>query len=117
MAVVSFSSLMVVLVGRWAIVPSFMFFVVLGNSASGGAVAPPLLPPPFAFLSQWLPSGATVTALRQAVYFPADQHVHPVAALATRATVLFATDAPGLAPARQEPGRPLTPRRSGRRGR
>ena len=87
-AVASFTSLMVVLVDRWAILPSWLFFVVLGNSSSGGAVAPPLLPRPFAFVSQWLPSGATVTALRTAVYFPADQHVRPIAVLATWATVL-----------------------------
>jgi len=89
-AVASFTSLMVVLVGRWAILPSWLFFIVLGNSSSGGAVAPPLLPPPFALISQWLPSGATVTALRDAVYFPADQHVRPIAVLAIWATALFA---------------------------
>jgi hypothetical protein len=89
LAVASFTSLMTVLVGRWAILPSWLFFVVLGNSSSGGAVAPPLLPAPFAFVSQWLPSGATVTALREAVYFPAYQHADPVAVLATWATGLF----------------------------
>jgi hypothetical protein len=90
LAVASFASLMAALLGRWAILPTFLFFVVLGNSASGGAVAPPLLPPPFAFVSQWLPSGATVTALREAVYFPAYQHAHPIVVLATWATALFA---------------------------
>ena len=35
-------------------------------------------------------SGATVTALRDAVYFPANQHIHPIAVLATWATVLIA---------------------------
>jgi hypothetical protein len=89
-AVASFTSLMAVLIGRWAMVPTWLFFVVLGNSASGGAVAPPLLPPPFALVSKWLPSGATVTALREAVYFPAYQHAHPIVVLATWATVLFA---------------------------
>ena len=88
-AAASFTSLMTVLIGRWAVLPTWLFFVVLGNSASGGAVAPPLLPRPLAFVSQWLPSGATVTALREAVYFPADQHVQPIAVLATWATVLF----------------------------
>jgi hypothetical protein len=88
-AVASFTSLMSVLVGRWAILPSWLFFVVLGNSSSGGAVAPPLLPTGFAFVSQWLPSGATVTALREAVYFPTFQHVQAIAVLATWATVLF----------------------------
>jgi hypothetical protein len=89
-AVASFASLMVVLIGRWALVPTWLFFAVLGNTASGGAVAPPLLPRPYAFVSQWLPSGATVTALREAVYFPAYQDAHPIAVLATWATALFA---------------------------
>jgi hypothetical protein len=89
LGVASFTSLMAVLIGRWAVLPTWLFFVVLGNSSSGGAVAPPLLPRPFAFVSQWLPSGATVTALREAVYFPADQHARPILVLATWATVLF----------------------------
>jgi hypothetical protein len=89
-AVASFASLMSVLVGRWAIVPIWLFFVILGNASSGGAVAPPLLPPPFAFVSQWLPSGATVTAIRNAVYFPDEQHARPILVLATWATALFA---------------------------
>jgi hypothetical protein len=90
LAVASFCSLMVVLIGRWAIVPTWLFFVVLGNSSSGGAVAPPLLPAPFAFVSQWLPSGATVTSLRNAVYFPTYQHAQPIAVLAVWAAALFA---------------------------
>jgi len=73
---------MIVLIRRWAIFPTFLLFVVLGNSSSGGAVAPPLLPPPLAIVSEWLPSGATVTALREAVYFHGNQHVLPFAVLA-----------------------------------
>jgi hypothetical protein len=88
-AVSSFASLMAVLVGRWAILPTWLFFVILGNTSSGGAVSPPLLPAPFAFVSQWLPSGATVTALRDAVYFGDYQHVRPIAVLAAWATALF----------------------------
>lgn len=88
-AAASFASLMSVLIGPWAIVPTWGFFVILGNSSSGGAVAPPLLPEPIAFVSQWLPSGATVTALRNAVYFPDHQHWQPIAVLATWAIVLF----------------------------
>jgi hypothetical protein len=87
--VASFTSLMSELIGRWAILPTWSFFVILGNTSSGGAVSPPLLPPPFAFISQWLPSGATVTALRDAVYFTDYQHVRPIAVLATWATLLF----------------------------
>jgi hypothetical protein len=46
LAVASFSSLMAVVIGRWAILPTWLFFVILGNTSSGGAVSPPLLPPP-----------------------------------------------------------------------
>jgi hypothetical protein len=89
LAVASFASVMTLLLGRWAIVPVWLFFVVLGNSSSGGAVSPPLLPAPFAFISQWLPSGATVTALRDAIYFPGYQHLRPVVILAAWAAALF----------------------------
>jgi hypothetical protein len=89
-AVASFASLAAVLFGRWSIVPTWLFFVVLGNSSSGGAVAPPLLPHPFAIISQWLPSGATVEALRNAVYFGRHQHIQPVAVSAGWAVALFA---------------------------
>jgi hypothetical protein len=88
-AVASFASLMSVLTGRWAILPTWLFFVILGNASSGGAVAPPLLPPLFAFVSQWLPSGATVSALRDAVYFRGYQHARPIVVLSAWAAVLF----------------------------
>ncbi|HEY6762054.1 MAG TPA: hypothetical protein VI318_21315 [Baekduia sp.] len=90
LAVASFASTAAVLLGRWAILPTWLFFVVLGNSSSGGAVSPPLLPQPFAFVSQWLPSGATVTSLRDAIYFYNFQHLRPLLVLGTWATVLFA---------------------------
>jgi hypothetical protein len=90
LAVTSFALAMAVLLGRWAILPVWLFFVVLGNSSSGGAVSPPLLPEPFAFVSQWLPSGATVTSLRDAIYFPGHQHARPLLVLTAWATVLFA---------------------------
>ena len=89
LAVASFASIMSVLIGRWAIVPTWLFFVVLGNSSSGGAVSPPLLPPPFAFVSQWLPSGATVTSLRNGIYFPGYEHARPIVVLMGWAAGLF----------------------------
>lgn len=89
LAVASFASLMVVLIGRWAILPIWLFFVVLGNSSSGGAVSPPLLPAPFAFVSQWLPSGATVTSLRDAIYFSDYQRARPLLVLTAWAVALF----------------------------
>jgi hypothetical protein len=79
--VAAFASAMAVLVGRWAIMPTFLLFMVLGNTSSGGAVAPPLLPSLFAVLSRWLPSGVTVTALRDGIYFPSYQHARPVVVL------------------------------------
>jgi hypothetical protein len=90
LAVASFASLASVVFGRWAILPTWLFFVILGNSSSGGAVAPPLLPRPFAVISQWLPSGATVTALRNAVYFRDYQQTEPIVVLAAWAAALFA---------------------------
>jgi Protein of unknown function (DUF3533) len=90
LAVTSFASVMTVLIGRWAILPVWLFFVVLGNSSSGGAVSPALLPGPFAAISQWLPSGATVTSLRDAIYFNGFQHTRPILVLATWAAALFA---------------------------
>jgi hypothetical protein len=86
----SFASTMIDLVGRWAIVPTWLFFVVLGNASSGGAVSSPLLPQPFALVSEWLPSGAAVTSLRNAVYFHPYQHAQPIAVLAAWAAGSFA---------------------------
>jgi len=105
-AAASFASLASVLIGRWAVLPTWLFFVILGNSASGGAVAPPLLPRPLAFVSQWLPSGATVTALREAIYFPTHQHAQPIAVLATWATALFTAMLVVSRRLRRSPGTP-----------
>jgi hypothetical protein len=82
LTVAAFTSTMAVLIGPWAIVPTFLLFIVLGNTSSGGAVAPPLLPRLFETVSQWLPSGATVTALRDTIYFHSYQHMRPLAVLA-----------------------------------
>ncbi|MCW2631530.1 MAG: hypothetical protein JWR88_492 [Pseudonocardia sp.] len=106
LAVASFTSLMAVVMGRWAILSTWLFFVVLGNSSSGGAVAPPLLPPAFAFVSQWLPSGATVTALRDAVYFPTYQHPRPILVLAAWATALLVAMVVVSRRLRRSPGDP-----------
>lgn len=89
LAVASFTSLMIELIGRWAILPTWLFFVILGNASSGGAVASALLPQPFAFISRWLPSGATVSALRNAIYFRDYQHARPFVVLSVWAIGLF----------------------------
>ena len=72
-----FCSTMLVLVGRWAIIPTWTLFVILGNTSSGGAVAQPLLPPFYAFIGRFLPPGATVSIVRTAVYFRRDRHLEP----------------------------------------
>lgn len=61
--------------------PTWLLFVVLGNTSSGGAVAPPLLPAFHAFIGRWLSPGATVEALRGAIYFRGHQHLEPYAVL------------------------------------
>jgi hypothetical protein len=40
-------------------------------------------------MSQWLPSGAAVEALRNVIYFGEYQHVHPVAVSGCWAGALF----------------------------
>jgi hypothetical protein len=44
-------------------------FVVVGDPSSGGSTAPELLPNPWRDISQGLPPGAAVTAMRDIVYF------------------------------------------------
>ena len=70
-------SALIVLVDRWAILPTWLLFVVLGNTSAGGAVAPPLMPPVWAFIGRFLPPGATVNIIRTAAYFRNDQRPGP----------------------------------------
>ncbi|MEV5607234.1 ABC transporter permease [Streptomyces sp. NPDC052225] len=67
---------------RWAMIPTWGLLVLLGNPASGGAVAPPLLPTVIGRVGQWLPPGASVNAQHTAVYFQGDQHAFPFLVLA-----------------------------------
>ncbi len=73
-----FNSTMITLFGRWAIIPTWGFFVAVGNASSGGAVAPPLLPSFYGFIGRFLPAGATVEIIRNASYFPGHQHAEPI---------------------------------------
>ncbi len=73
----SFNSTMLVLIHRWAIIPTWLVFILLGNTSSGGAVSASLLPQPFAFFNHALPSGATVSAIHAATYFPHNQRPLP----------------------------------------
>ena len=68
---------MIVLTGRWAVIPTWLLFI-LGNTSPGGAVAPPLLPQPYASSAASCP-GATVGIVRTAVYFRQKQHLEPLA--------------------------------------
>jgi hypothetical protein len=77
----SFNSAMLVLIHRWAIIPTWLVFILLGNTSSGGAVSASLLPQPFAFFNHALPSGATVSAIHAATYFPYNQRPLPFVVL------------------------------------
>ena len=46
-----------------------ILFLVIGNPASGGSSAPELLPAFWRQLSELLPPGAAITAVRDVVYF------------------------------------------------
>jgi hypothetical protein len=72
-----FNSTMLVLFGRWAIIPTWLMFIAFGNAWSGGAVAPALLPAVYAFIGRFMPSGATVSILHNAAYFRQTQQVEP----------------------------------------
>ncbi|MEW5812478.1 MAG: DUF3533 domain-containing protein [Actinomycetota bacterium] len=72
-----FNSAMLVMIHRWAIIPTWLVFILLGNTSSGGAVSATLLPQPFSFLNHALPSGAAVSAIHSATYFPDHQRLGP----------------------------------------
>jgi hypothetical protein len=71
------TSTMIVLLGRWAIVPAWLLFTAVGNPSAGGAVEAPLLPRLYAFCGTYLPTGATVAIVHNAVYFRDAQHLRP----------------------------------------
>ncbi len=107
------ASLMATLISRWAIIPTWLIFVVLGNTSSGGAVSPALLPQPFSFLSRALPSGATVSLLRGAAYFPDASKLGSLLVLIGWAVVavaglILACRLLGRGPGTPDPPRPVT---------
>ncbi len=71
-----------VLIGRWALLPTWGLMVMLGNPSSGGAVSWPLLPSLLGTIGRWLPPGASVNAQHTAVYFRHYQHPFPFFVLA-----------------------------------
>jgi hypothetical protein len=81
------------LFGRWAIAPTWLLLVMLGNPSSGGAVSWPLLPTPLSTVGRWLPPGAAVNALHTAIYFGRYQYAFPFLVLlvwAAAACAVFA---------------------------
>ncbi|MFF4623427.1 ABC transporter permease [Nonomuraea jabiensis] len=80
-----------VLVGRWAILPTWLLLVMVGNPSSGGAVSTSLLPEPTRTLGRWLPPGASVSAQHTAIYFNGHQHITPFLTLAVWCTAAGTT--------------------------
>jgi hypothetical protein len=72
---------------RWAMLPTWLLFVLISSPASGGAVADPLLPPVLAVIGRFLPTGATVSILRDTTYFADFPHVTPYVVLMVWAVV------------------------------
>jgi hypothetical protein len=64
------------LVGAPGIAIGAVMFLVIGNPASGGSSAPELLPGFWRELSQVLPPGAAITAMRDVVYFQGHGMTH-----------------------------------------
>ncbi len=81
-----------VLVGRWALIPTWGLMVLIGNPSSGGAVSWPLLPTFLGLVGRWLPTGAAIGAIHTEVYFPGYLHAFPFLVLtgwALVSTVVF----------------------------
>ncbi|MEV5473067.1 ABC transporter permease [Streptomyces sp. NPDC052207] len=76
-----------VLIGRWAIIPTWGLMVLIGNPSSGGAVSWPLLPPLLGAVGRWLPTGAAISAIHTEVYFTGRLHAFPFLVLAGWALV------------------------------
>ncbi|GAA2758685.1 ABC transporter permease [Actinopolymorpha rutila] len=76
-----------VLIGPWALVPTWAIIVLIGNPASGGVISWPLLPAFLRVVGPWLPSGAAIGAIHTEVYFPSYPHGLPFLVLAGWAAV------------------------------
>jgi hypothetical protein len=86
-----------VLVGAAGTAIGAVMFLVIGNPASGGSSAPELLPGFWRELSQLLPPGAAITAMRDVVYFHGHGMTHALLVLGIYAvlgtTVVFTVHA------------------------
>jgi hypothetical protein len=107
-------STMQALAGAWAFIPTFGLLMILGIPSSGGAVAPPLLPGFYRFLDLFLPSGATVETIRNAVYFRNAQHLEPILVLVSWIICLLTALILAARFGGRTPGEPAVPSRPGR---
>jgi hypothetical protein len=87
LAVASFAHGTVRLVGPAGIVIALAVLMILGLPASGGAVTHELQPGFFDAISQWLPPGAALTAIRNVQYFHWAETLQPLLTLAGWALV------------------------------
>jgi hypothetical protein len=91
-----------------------LVILLLALSAGGGPLGFYMLPEFFRAISQWLPAGAAITAIRRAVYFGGERNLHSVAVLAVWAAGGLLAVAVGrlrisrapLAPVPGQPGPP-----------
>ncbi|MFD6199126.1 DUF3533 domain-containing protein [Mycobacteriaceae bacterium NPDC060252] len=84
-----FASTMLVLLGRWAIVPTWVQFIAFGNSSAGGTAPSPMLPGVYGQVGRFLPNGGAVAALHNASYFPEDERAFPYIVLVVWLTVVI----------------------------
>ena len=88
LAVASFASAMAVLVGRWAIVPTWLSSWCWATARRVGGIAAAAAGAVRVRLAM-ASVGATVTSLRDAIYFPGYEHARPILVLAAWAAALF----------------------------
>ena len=101
-----------VIVGAGGVAIGAVMFLVIGNPASGGSSAPELLPGFWRALSQVLPPGAALTAMRDVVYFHGHGMTNAllvlgtwvIAGAAVAITVNVLRGRPGPAAAPSQPG-------------
>ena len=82
LAVASFAYGTVRLAGPPGVLIALTVLMILGLPASGGAVTHELQPGFYAALSQWLPPGAALTAIRNVQYFDWAGTLQPLLTLA-----------------------------------
>jgi hypothetical protein len=70
-ALATVSSALMRALGPPGILLSFLVFLMLGNPASGAAIAPEMLPDPWSWGGQLVPPGALATGMRNVAYFDA----------------------------------------------